>query len=106
VLVNGLIATGITENTAEAHNWQFSTQSSNQMTITIENDGNSCPQIIILDSSGKVIEGFEDENKLSLCPSGMTTTSFYYFNNALADHTYILRLFSPNAPGVYWLKIE
>jgi hypothetical protein len=105
VLEVGVNATGITSSTLEAHNWQFSAQNRNQITITIENDGKSCPQISILDSSGSVIEGFKDENGSHLCPSGMTTTTFFYFNPP-TNSTYILRLVTPSTPGAYWLKIE
>ena len=104
VLKVGVIVTGITSNTTEAHNWQFSAQNRKQFTITIESDG-SCPQISILDSSGSVIESFKDENKIYLCPSGMTTTSFFHFDPPAID-TYILHLTTPATPGTYWLKIE
>ena len=105
VLEVGVNATGITSSSLEAHNWQFSAQNGNQITISIENDGKSCPQISILDSSGSVIEGFKDENGIHLCPGGMTTTSFFYFDPP-TDGTYILRLITPSTPGAYWLKIE
>jgi hypothetical protein len=101
----GVNATGSTSSTSEAHNWQFSAQHGNQITITIENDGKSCPQISILDSSGSVIEGFKDENSIQICPSGMTTTSFFYFDPP-TNGTYILRLITPKTSGAYWLKIE
>jgi hypothetical protein len=73
--------------------------------ISIENDGNSCPHMIVLDPSGKIIEGFEDENSLRLCPSGLTTTGFFQFDPPTPG-IYTLRLFSPDASGSYWLKIE
>jgi hypothetical protein len=101
----GINATGITSGTSEAQNWQFSAQQGNQITITIENDGKSCPQISILDSSGSVIQGFKDENGSHLCPGGMTTTSFFNFNPP-TNGTYIVRLVTPSTPGAYWLKIE
>ena len=100
----GVRASGATSTTAEAHNWQFSTQTG-QIKITIENDGNSCPHIIVLDSSGRIVEGFDDENSLIFCPNGLTTTSFYKFAPPNPG-TYIVRLFTPDTPGAYWLKIE
>jgi hypothetical protein len=99
----GINVAGITNSTSEAQNWQFSVQNTNQITITIENDGKSCPTISILDSSDSIIEGFEDN--ISLCPSGMTTTSFFYFDPPTKG-TYIIRLITPATPGTYWLKIE
>jgi hypothetical protein len=104
VLTVGIIVTGITSNTTEAHNWPFSAQNGHQITITIES-GESCPQISVLDSSGSVIESFKDENKIHICPSGMTTTSFFYFDPP-TNGTYILHLITPETPGTYWLKIE
>ena len=104
VLTVGVLATGVIHSNVEADNWLFSVQNSNQIVITIKNDGNSCPQISILDSSGSVVEGFEDKNGL-LCPSGMTTTSSLYFDPP-NNGTYTLRLIMPETPGTYWLKIE
>lgn len=89
---------------SEAHNWQFSTEST-QVKITIKNDGNSCPHLIVLDSDGQIVEGFEDENSLQLCPSGMITTGFFQFH-APKTGTYIIRVFSPKTPGTYWVSIE
>jgi hypothetical protein len=62
----GLTGTGKTYSTSEAHQWQFSTQNRFQLAITLENDGKSCPQIRIFDSSGRLIEGFDDRNKSGL----------------------------------------
>ena len=94
---------GAFSDVSEAHHWQFTAES--QTSISIENDGKSCPHIVILDLDGTIVEGFEDENRLRLCPSGMTTTGFFQFNPP-APGTYIMRVFSPDAPGSYWLKIE
>jgi len=51
------------------------------------------------------MEGFKDENGIHLCPSGMTTTSFFYFDPS-TNGTYILGLITPKTSGAYWLKIE
>lgn len=99
----GVTATGITSSISEAHNWQLSAQKGDQITITLANDGKSCPTISILDSSGSIIEGFEDE--IQSCTSGLTTTSFFYFNPP-ANDTYVIRLIMQEIPGAYWLKIE
>ncbi len=104
VLKVGVIVTGITSNTTEAHNWQFSAQHGTRITITIES-GESCPQISVHDSSGSVIESFEDDNNAHICPSGMTTTSYFYFDPP-TNGTYILRLITTETPGAYWLKIK
>jgi hypothetical protein len=103
VLEAGVTAAGVTKSISEAHNWQFFTEST-QVAITIESN-ESCPQIRILDSGGKVIESFEERNATRMCPSGMVTTAFYNLNLP-ASGTYILRLITPETPGAYWIKIR
>lgn len=109
VLEVGGSGTGVTGNTFEAHNWEFKVASDprfyNRLTITLKNDGKSCPDIRILDLSGRIAKGFEDRQVPPLCPDGLITTSFFYFNPS-ENGTYILRVFTPKAPGAYWLKIE
>ncbi len=100
----GKRASGATSTTTEAHNWQFSTQTG-QVKITVENDGNSCPKVIVLGSSGELIEGFEDRNSFVFCPSGLNTTSFFEFAPP-SPGKYIVRVFTPETPGGYSLKIE
>ncbi len=105
VLSVGVIVTGSTSSSSQAHNWQFAAHNSGQMTISVENDGKTCPQIRILDDRGNVVEGFEDRNRTGLCPGGMTTTSFFNFRPP-TDGTYIIRIMTPTTPGSYWLKIQ
>jgi hypothetical protein len=100
----GITVSGTLNNTSDAHNWQFLSDSS-PIKISVENDGNSCPQLVILDSNGNIVEGFEDENSLRLCPSGLTTTGFFQFDPPDSG-TYFIRVFSPESSGEYWLKIE
>jgi len=104
-LVIGTSATGITKSLSEAHNWQFSAQNSNRLQISIASSG-VCPQIRILDTSNKVIEGFEEENRTNTCLGGTMTETFWYYFNAPAKGIYIIRLATPNTPGAYLLKIE
>jgi hypothetical protein len=96
--------TGVIGDTSEAHNWEFKVKSPYRMTITVTNDRKSCPNITILDSNGRVATGFEDR-KPPMCLDGMITTSSFFFNPP-DNGTYILRVFSPNSPGRYWLKIQ
>jgi len=100
----GMNGSGILSTTAEAHNWQF-TATSGLIKITVKNDGNSCPHVIVLDSRGGIVDGFEDENDLRLCPSGMITTGFFEFRAPTAG-TYMIRVFSPETPGLYSINIE
>ena len=109
VLEVGGAGDGMTGNTSEAHNWEFKVESSplfyNRLTITVKNDRKSCPDIRILDLSGRTAKGFEDRKLPPLCPDGLITTSFFYFNPS-GNGTYIIRVFTPKTPGTYWLKIE
>jgi hypothetical protein len=100
----GMQGSGDLSMTGEAHNWQFTAQAG-RVKIKVENDTNSCPHVMVLDSSGAVIDGFDDENDLRLCPSGMITTGFYEFT-APETETYTLRVFTPETPGMYWISIE
>ena len=101
----GASATGVTQSTSEAHNWQFSAQNSGQLQISIASSG-VCPQIRILDSSNTVMEGFEQENRTNTCQGGAMTESFLYYFDPPAKGTYIIRLVTPDTPGAYLLKIE
>ena len=109
VLETGGTGTGVIGNTLEAHNWEFKVANDprfyNRLTITLKNDGKSCPDIRILDLSGRIAKGFEDRKVAPLCPDGLITTSFFYFNPS-ENGTYILRVFTPKAPGRYSLKIQ
>ena len=100
----GSTVSGTLNDTSEAHNWQF-TSDGGPIKISVENDGNSCPYLLILDSKGNVAEKFEVENSLRLCPSGLTTTGFFQFD-PVDPGTYFIRVFSPESSGDYWLKIE
>lgn len=102
-LQSGVAVSASLDDLSEAHHWQFAAES--QTKISIENDGKSCPHLMILDLAGNIVDGFEDENELRLCPNGMTTTGFFQFNPP-AHGMYILRVYSPDAPGAYWLKTE
>ncbi|MFT3893724.1 MAG: hypothetical protein QM730_19010 [Anaerolineales bacterium] len=104
LLQKGVQGSGDLSATTEAHNWRFSTEAG-RVKITVKNDGNSCPYVMALDSKGEIVDAFEDENKLRLCPSGMITTGFFEFT-APETGIYTLRLFSPEAPGTYWVTIE
>jgi hypothetical protein len=104
LLQKGIQGSGDLSSTTEAHNWQFSTEAG-RVKITVKNDGNSCPHVMVLDSNGKIVDGFEDENKLRLCPSGMITTGFFELT-APETGTYTLRVFSPETSGTYWVLIE
>lgn len=100
----GMNGTGDLSTTAEAHNWQF-TVDGGQVRISVRNDGSACPHVTVLNSSGEVVDGFEDENALRLCPSGMITTGFFEFQPPAAG-TYLIRVFSPETSGTYWISIE
>jgi len=104
VLETGVVATGVTTSTSEANNWQFSAHSNNRIKITLENQGNTCPQFNVLDSNGKVIKTFGDQCGSEM-PATMVTTSYYYFDPP-TNGSYVLRLFTPKTPGGYWVKIE
>jgi len=81
-LEDDMPVTGITYTTSEAHNWQFSYQftppyKTGGVSVAIEYDGTSCPQISFLDSSGRVIEGAIVDYKQDPCPSRV---SYFEFN--------------------------
>jgi len=99
----GVVVTAATASGSEAHNWEFAVQNSAPIHITVENDGRSCPQIIILDGSGKSIETFED--RPNVCVPDLTSTSLYQFTPP-DNGSYIIRMSTPETPGAYWLKIE
>ena len=96
---------GVTKTTAEAQNWQFSASSGVRTGISVQNDGKTCPQIIILDSRGRLVEGFVNENSRRTCLAGMIETYNYFFTPPATD-IYIIRLVSPNTAGAYWLKLQ
>jgi hypothetical protein len=100
----GMNGAGTLSTTEEAHNWQFDA-TSGQVRITVRNDGSACPHVMVLDASGAIADGFEDENDLRFCPSGMITTGFFEFLPPAAG-TYIIRVFSPETTGSYWIRIE
>lgn len=100
----GVTGSGSLSITTEAHNWTFKAQSG-QVRIMLKNDGDSCPHVTVLDSQGGIADGFKDENSLRFCPSGMTTTGFFEFRPPSAG-TYIIRVFSPETPGKYWISTE
>ncbi len=90
---------------SEAHNWEITLENPGQVSITIENDGQSCPLVKVLDPSGQVVEAFEERNNLRLCPQGMTSTSAYTYLSPTAG-TLIIRLTSPQGAGAYWIKVQ
>lgn len=102
-LQNGQTVTSVFASTSEAHHWQVMVEG--PINIMIENDGVSCPRLMVLDQSSNIVEGFEERNELVLCVDDMTTTSHFQFSPA-APGTYILRVFSPEASGQYWLQIK
>lgn len=104
VLQAGRTGSGTLSTTNEAHNWIFTAQPG-PVKIKLRNDGASCPHVMVLDSQGVIADGFEDENSLRFCPSGMNTTGFFEFRPS-SSGTYILRVFSPETPGAYWISTE
>jgi len=104
ILETGVVATGTTTSTSEANNWQFSARANNPIRITLENQGNTCTQINVLDSNGKVLKSFENQCGSEM-PASMVTTSFFTFDPPM-NGSYVLRLFTPKTPGGYWVKIE
>jgi len=104
LLEDDMPVTGITNSTSEAHNWQFSYQGTGGVTITVENDGKSCPQIRFLDSSGRVIEGSTVDYELDQCPNVVSRFEFNPPRNGNGE--YILRLITPKTVGAYWLNIH
>lgn len=105
VIENGS-ASGDLKTTSEAHNWQFTAQNNHQVILSIGNDQKSCPQIHLLDGQGQLVEEFAEENRLRTCLEGMNSTYNYTFSSPLANQVYILRLFAPEAPGAYTVKIS
>lgn len=103
-LQTGMAGSGALSTTTEAHNWVFTAQSG-QVRITVKNDGNSCPHVMVLDLQGIIADGFEDKNSLRFCPSGMITTGFFEFRPS-STGSYIIRVFSPETPGAYWISAE
>jgi hypothetical protein len=105
----GGTGTGVISTASEAHNWSFKVElkplTATRFTITLKNDGKSCPDLTILDSSGLPAAGFDHPQHQAVCPQGVNTTSFHYFSPPGSD-TYILRVYTPETPGAYWLKIE
>ncbi|NWG07448.1 MAG: hypothetical protein HXY35_12265 [Chloroflexi bacterium] len=104
-LVIRMVGTGRLENTSEAHNWDFSSPGGAPVTITIENDGQACVQMNILDASGATAPGFADADRPAICPNGMITTSFFAFDPSDGE-IYTLRLSAPETPGTYWVTIK
>jgi hypothetical protein len=104
VLEPGATGTGVIGETREAHNWEFKAKGSYRMTITVTNDRKSCPDIRVLDSSGRAATGFEDR-KPPICMDGTTTGAYFYFTPS-GNETYFIRVFTPKTPGRYLLKIQ
>lgn len=100
---DGQTVTSVLNSTSEAHHWQVMVEG--PINIMIENDGVSCPHLMVLDQDHNIVEGFEERNELILCIDDMTTTSHFQFVPPAAG-TYILRVFSPEASGQYWLQIK
>jgi hypothetical protein len=98
-------AEGTFDSGSEAHNWEITLENPGQVSITVENDGQSCPLVKVLDPSGQVLEAFEERNNLRLCPAGMTSTSFYTYLSPTAG-TLIIRLTSPQGAGTSWVKVK
>jgi hypothetical protein len=99
----GKSVTSTFHSISEAHHWQVEVQG--PISIMIENDGVSCPHLMVLDQDHRIVERFEERNELVLCVDDMTTTSHFQFS-PLVPGTYILRVFSPEASGQYWLQIK
>jgi len=94
-----------TSSTLEAHNWQFSAQQGNQITIRMSTWGRGCPAIRmrILDSLGIVIESFDHPAPIA-CTNNTHTVSMHFFDPP-ADGMYTLRVDTPKTPGPYWFQI-
>jgi hypothetical protein len=104
-LTFGSTGSGTTTGTDEAHNWQFSTDSSAPLTIKVESNGEACPHLRMLDAAGRVVDDFADENALRGCIPDMITTGFFYFTPPAAG-TYIIRITTPDSNGTYWLDVR
>ena len=105
MLGGGQIGTGTTKSTSEAHDWQFPVQYGIGTTLSIQNDGKSCPQIVLLDASGKPDPAFSKENGPNMCTgNGMIETRIYNLS-APVKGTYTIRVSTPKMPGTYMIKI-
>jgi hypothetical protein len=98
LLENDTTVTGITNTTSEAHNWQFSyPNKTGPITIILKSDGTSCPQFSILDIEGNPVLDY-----INTCETRLFGFEFY----PSSEGTYILRVFTPEKPGAYWLRIH
>ena len=98
----GQTVTGTTRTTSEAHNWEFEIMGSIPIPISIKNDGKTCPQLVILDSSGKVVESFARENARKCTGGGVVETQVFTFKqHGPGNQTYTLRVSMPKTPGSY-----
>lgn len=104
-LTVGQMSRGQSASTAEAQNWDFTPADLRPFTITLEDDGQTCPQMRIYDVSGNLIDGFPFDNKPAPCTGSGITTHFYYFTPS-QHGTYILRIVTPVTPGEYWITVE
>jgi hypothetical protein len=104
ILEPGATGTGVIASTLEAQNWELKAKGSYRMTITLTNDSKSCPNLKVLDSSGRVATGFEDR-KPPMCMDGGITGANFFFTPS-ANETYFIRVFTPKTPGRYLLKIQ
>lgn len=103
VLEIGKPSTGVIADTAEAHNWEFQVTGHDRMMITATSDKKSCPDIRVLDSSGKPATGFE--LKSPACYDGLISGTNHDFTPP-TNGTYFIRVFTPKIPGKYSLYIQ
>jgi fumarate reductase subunit D len=105
VLEIGETVSGTTGSPGDAHNWELLVAGPSRFSITLKNDEVSCPDLRVLSLDGQLAPGFELREYASLCPEGMTSTAFFYFNPPEGG-SYILRVFTPDSPGGYFLEIK
>lgn len=103
VLEIGKPSSSVIADTVEAHNWEFQVTSPDRMMITVTNDKKSCPDIRILDSSGRIATGFE--HKSPMCYEGFLSGSNHDFTPS-GNGTYYIRVFTPKTPGKYSLYVQ
>ena len=103
----GRVVMGTTQKTSEAQNWEFEIMGSYPIPISVKNDGKTCPQMVIFNSKGRIVEAFTKENGRK-CQSGdlVETQIFTFKQHGPDNETYVIRVSTPNTPGSYWLSIN
>ena len=103
----GRVVTGTTQKTSQAHNWEFEIMGSYPIPISVKNDGKTCPQMVIFNSKGEMVEAFTQENGRKCAGGGLVETQIFTFKqHGPGNETYFLRITTPGTPGSYWLSID